>query len=607
MILQGIDWAVIGGYFALALGVGVWAARRAGRDAGEFFLSGRSMPWWLLGVSMVATTFSTDTPNLVADITRRDGVAGNWVWWAFLLTGMLTVFVYAALWRRCGVLTDLEFYELRYSGRPAAFLRGFRAIYLGVFFNVVVMAAVTLAAIKIGSVLFGLSPLATVAVAGTVTVVFSAAGGFRSVVLTDLLLFGVAMTGSVVAAWVAVHRPEVGGLRALMSHPAVADRLALVPDLGDPAAYVPLFLVPLAVQWWAAWYPGSEPGGGGYVAQRMLAARDERHAVGATMLFNAAHYALRPWPWILVALASLVVYPDLEALRTAFPGVEASVLGHDLAYPAMLTFVPAGWLGLVVGSLAAAYMSTISSHLNWGASYVTHDFYRRFVRPAAGERELVRTGRVTTVLLMAAAAFVALRLESALQAFQILLQIGAGTGLLFILRWFWWRISAWSEIAAMAVSFAVAVVFSAVESGLRPWQELLCGVALTTLGWLAATWLTRPTDRATLVAFEALVRPGGPGWRRLEAVATARGDAEPWPVKTGLACMGLGSAAIYGALFATGSWLYGDLPATVAWTAVAVISVIALVPPWRRLDALSDAGPRGGARRRIDGGERDDA
>ena len=366
MILQGLDLTVIVAYFLFTLAVGIWTARRAGRNAGEFFLSGRSMPWWLLGISMVATTFSTDTPNLVADITRRSGVSGNWVWWAFLLTGMLTVFVYAALWRRSGVVTDLEFYELRYSGRPAAFLRGFRAIYLGFFFNVMVMAAVTLAAIKIGGVLFGLSPVTTVAVAGTVTVVFSAAGGLRSVILTDLVLFGVAMVGSVVAAMVAVNLPAVGGLRALMAHPGVVDRLALVPDFSKPDALVPLFLIPLAVQWWAAWYPGSEPGGGGYVAQRMLAARDEQHAVSATMLFNAAHYALRPWPWILVALASLVVFPDLEALRLAFPQVDPTVMGHDLAYPAMLTFLPAGWLGLVVGSLAAAYMSTISTHLNWG-------------------------------------------------------------------------------------------------------------------------------------------------------------------------------------------------------------------------------------------------
>jgi Na+/proline symporter len=585
VILRGIDLAVIGGYFLLTLAVGAWTARRAGRNAGEFFLSGRSMPWWLLGVSMVATTFSTDTPNLVADITRRNGVAGNWVWWAFLLTGMLTVFVYAALWRRSGVVTDLEFYELRYSGRPAAFLRGFRAVYLGLFFNVMVMAAVTLAAIKIGSVLFGLSPLVTVALAGTVTVAFSAAGGLRSVILTDLVLFGVAMVGSVVAAWVAVTHPAVGGLKALMAHPNVVGRLALLPEFDQPDIVIPLFLMPLAVQWWAAWYPGSEPGGGGYIAQRMLAARSEQDAVGATMFFNAAHYALRPWPWILVALASLVVYPDLESLRQAFPAVDPSVMGHDLAYPAMLTFLPSGWLGLVVGSLAAAYMSTISTHLNWGASYLTHDFYRRFLRPDASDRDLVRIGRISTVVLMMATALLALQLQNALQAFQILLQIGAGTGLLFILRWFWWRINAWSEIAAMAVSFSVALFFTAVDSGLPAWQELLIGVTLTTVSWLTVTWTARPTDSATLRRFVAKVDPGGPGWSRVEAAMERPSDpARGWPVRAGLLCMGLGSAAIYGALFATGNWLYGRTLPALACTVVTVASVIVLIRAWRRLE-----------------------
>jgi Na+/proline symporter len=590
MILGTLDLAILGAYFALTLAVGVLTARRAGRDTGEFFLSGRSMPWWLLGVSMVATTFSTDTPNLVADITRRHGVAGNWVWWAFLLTGMLTVFVYAALWRRSGVVTDLEFYELRYSGRAAAFLRGFRAVYLGLAFNVMVMAAVTLAAIKIGSVLFGVSPLVTVALAGTVTLVFSTAGGLRSVIITDLLLFAVAMTGSVVAAWVAVERPEVGGLGALMRHPAVANHLALVPDLGRLDTLVPLFIMPLAVQWWAAWYPGSEPGGGGYIAQRMLAARDERHAVGATLLFNVAHYALRPWPWILVALASLVVYPDLEALRQAFPDVDPAVMGHDLAYPAMLTFLPAGWLGLVVGSLAAAYMSTVSTHLNWGASYLTHDFYRRFLRPTAGDRELVRVGRLCTVFLMLATTVLALQLQNALQAFQILLQIGAGTGLLFILRWFWWRISAWSEIAAMAISFAVALVFATTDLGLAAWQELLVGVALTTIGWLAVTWCTPPTAAPTLAAFVARVRPGGPGWRRFAAP-----QGEGW-IGQGILCMGLGSAAVYGALFATGNLLYGRSGTAVAWTVLTVSCALALARAWRRLDRATARRLAGGGR-----------
>ncbi len=525
MVLDPIDLAVIATYFAVTLAIGLWVARRAGRSSSEFFLSGRNMPWWLLGMSMVATTFSTDTPNLVTDITRSQGVAGNWVWWAFLLTGMLTTFVYAGLWRRSGVLTDIEFYELRYSGRAAAFLRGFRALYLGVLFNVMVMATVTLAAIKIGAVMFGWPGWQTVGIALVVTVVFSTAGGLRGVLVTDALLFVVAMSGAVAAAVYSLRHPAIGGLHSLMTHPEVAGRLALLPDFHNPAAWVPLFLIPLAVQWWASWYPGSEPGGGGYVAQRMLAARDEKHAVGATLMFNVAHYALRPWPWILVALCSIVVFPDLASLRQAFPGVDPDVIRNDIAYPAMLTFLPHGLLGLVVGSLAAAYMSTISTHLNWGSSYLVNDFYRRFVRPDADETTLVRFGRMATVCLMMLAVLLALQLQNALQAFQILLQIGAGTGLLFLLRWFWWRINAWSEISAMSVSFAVALFFffrnrrldaqiqALVESGLdasrasarvgrlESWQELVIGVAITTVAWILVTVMTRPTDVGVLRDF----------------------------------------------------------------------------------------------------------
>ncbi|MBW3553999.1 MAG: Na+:solute symporter, partial [Gemmatimonadetes bacterium] len=434
MNLSALDWAIVGLYLTFALVIGLVASRRAGRDTRQFFLSGRSMPWWLLGVSMVATTFSADTPNLVTDIVRQGGVSGNWVWWAFLLTGMLTVFVYARLWRRAGVMTDLEFYEIRYGGKPAAFLRGFRALYLGVFFNIMIMATVTLAAIKIAGVLLGVSPLVAILVTGGVTVVFSALGGLTGVLLTDFFLFITALAGSIAAAVVAVGHPDVGGLEALFSNPALAGKLSILPDFTDPAAFVPLFVIPLAVQWWSVWYPGSEPGGGGYIAQRMLSARDETDATAATLFFNVAHYAVRPWPWILVGLASLVVFPTVESIGEAFPAVAPSLLGHDLAYPAMLTFMPAGLLGLVVASLAAAYMSTMSTHLNWGSSYVVHDFWRRFVDPAATEARLVAVGRITTVVLMVLAALVALWLRNALQAFQILLQIGAGTGLLFILR-----------------------------------------------------------------------------------------------------------------------------------------------------------------------------
>ena len=606
MIFAAIDWVVLASYFGAVLAIGLWVARRAGRSSSEFFLSGRSMPWWLLGLSMVATTFSTDTPNLVTDITRTNGVSGNWVWWAFLLTGMLTVFVYAKLWRRSGVMTDMEFYELRYSGRAAAFLRGFRAIYLGVFFNLMIMATVTLAAIKIGGVMFGLTPVQTIAVASVVTVAFSALGGLRGVLLTDSLLFVVAMTGSVMAAVVALGRPEVGGLEALMRHPEVAPKLSLLPNPADPEAFVALLLVPLVVQWWAAWYPGSEPGGGGYVAQRMLAAKDERHATSATLLFNVAHYALRPWPWIVVALCSLVVFPDLASLQEAFPHIDPRVVRHDLAYPAMLTFLPSGALGLVVASLAAAYMSTISTHLNWGASYVTHDVYRRFVRPGASERQLVRIGRLTTVALMALAALLALLLENALQAFQILLQIGAGTGLLFLLRWFWWRINAWSELAAMGVSLAVALGFLVLDRRgliIPAWQELVIGVGVTTVAWIGVTLATRPTSDETLLRFYRLTRPGGPGWRAVldradpegrhsgplgeeDPDAASRGAGGP---ARGLLCMSLASLSVYAALFATGYWLYGEPGRAISLAVVATVAAALVIRLWGGVSGRTEA------------------
>lgn len=601
MHLATIDWIVVFGFLALSLAVGLALTRRAGSSASEFFLSGRNMPWWLLGVSMVATTFSTDTPNLVTDIVRTGGVAGNWVWWAFLLTGMLTTFVYARLWRRSGVDTDVGFYELRYSGRLARFLRGFRAVYLGGFFNIMIMASVTLAAIKIGGVLLGVTPLQTVLVAGTVTVLYSMLGGLTGVLVTDFVLFVVAMVGSVAAAAYAVERPEVGGLAALFAHPQVRERLAFVPDFSDPSVAIGIFVIPLAVQWWSVWYPGSEPGGGGYVAQRMLAARSEGHAQGATLLFNVAHYALRPWPWILVALASLVVFPDLDSLRTAFPAVAENVVGHDLAYPAMLTFLPAGLLGLVVASLAAAYMSTISTHLNWGASYLVHDLYKRFVAPEASDARLVAVGRWATVGLMAAAGALSLLLSNALQAFQILLQIGAGTGLLFLLRWFWWRVNAASELVAMSVSFAVAIYFRFVHASLggtplAGWQELVIGVAVTSVAWIATALAGPPTDEATLRRFYRATRPGGPGWRRVRERAAAAGEALPEGLArlpTGIACMALGCVAVYSALFATGNALYGRTTPALALAALAIAAAVAIRSLWARSEgALPSDGRR---------------
>jgi solute:Na+ symporter, SSS family len=597
-----LDWAILIAYLGAVLVIGLWVSRRAGRDTSEFFLSGRSMPWWLLGASMVATTFSTDTPNLVTDIVRQNGVAGNWVWWAFLLTGMLTVFIYAKLWRRAGVLTDLEFYEIRYSGRPAAFLRGFRAIYLGVFFNVMIMATVTLAAIKIGGVMLGISPVAMVVLAGGVTVLFSAAGGFRGVVITDFLLFFTAMAGAIAAAVVALGQPEVGGLQGLLAHPEVSGRISLLPDFADRNALISLLILPLAVQWWSVWYPGAEPGGGGYVAQRMLSARNETEATAATLFFNAAHYALRPWPWILVALASLVVFPTVDSIREAFPTVSEGILGHDLAYPAMLTLLPAGLLGLVVASLAAAYMSTISTHLNWGASYIVHDFWRRFVEPGADERRLVLVGRVATAVLMVLSALLALWLQNALQAFQILLQIGAGTGLIFILRWFWWRINAYSELAAMVVSFAVALYLEVMhlrlfpDVPLEPGTRLLIGVGITTVAWLAATYLTRPADTATLRRFYRLVRPGGPGWAPIVEQARAEGDELPdpgrgWTVPAGILAMVAGSATVYSALFGIGNLIYGRYLLAGILLAVAVAGGTYVARVWGRVSGESQREP----------------
>ncbi len=593
MILQTIDWTIVIIYFILSLIIGLAVTRRAGSSTAEFFLSGRNMPWWLLGISMVATTFSTDTPNLVTDMVRQNGVAGNWQWWAFLLTGMLTVFVYAKLWRRSKVLTDLEFYELRYSGKAAAFLRGFRALYLGVFFNVLIMATVSLAAIKIGGIMFKFTPVQTLLIALTITMVYSALGGLLGVLLTDFFQFIVAMIGSISAAIIAINLPQVGGLSKLLSHESVMPKLNMLPNFSNTEALVALFILPLAVQWWSVWYPGSEPGGGGYIAQRMLSAKNERHAMGATLLFNTAHYALRPWPWILVALASLVVFPTISDLQARFPHIGAQVVKHDLAYPAMLTFLPHGLLGVVVASLIAAFMSTIATHLNWGSSYVVNDFYKRFIDPRASEKKLVFVGRLSTFGLMVLTMMIALLLSNALQAFNILLQIGAGTGLLFILRWFWWRINPYSELTAMVVSFLIAVYLQLIHphTGLPAISthiQLVSGVAITTIAWVTVTLLTRPSEMTRLVSFYRLVKPGGPGWKRVFDYAQQNNDPvfesdKGWDVPMGILCMVLGCFAIYSALFATGNWIYGkNLLATVL-TVVAVVAAVLLVRLWNKL------------------------
>ncbi len=584
MNLQMLDWSFIIVFFVLSLVIGLLSARRAGKSTTEYFLSGRNMPWWLLGVSMVATTFAADTPTLVTDIVRKNGIAGNWVWWAFLLTGMLTVFVYARLWRRSGVMTDLEFYELRYDGAAASFLRGFRAIYLGLFFNVMIMAAVTLAAIKIGGVLLGLSPVQTVLIASVVTVVYTSLGGLRGVILTDFFQFLLAMIGTIWAAVSITQHPRVGGLNQLLAHPNVQDKLSFFPIFEDPNIYVPLIIIPLAVQWWSVWYPGAEPGGGGYVAQRMLSAKNEQHAVGATLFFNIAHYALRPWPWILIALASLIVFPDLEVLSKAFPEVDQSVVNDDLAYPAMLTLLPAGLLGLVIASLIAAYMSTISTHLNWGSSYIVNDFYKRFLvseHSEVSERALVNVGRITTVILMVFSALFALYLENALQAFNILLQIGAGTGLIFILRWFWWRINAYSEIAAMIISFLIALIMEfVIGDELASHEKLVTGVVITTVTWLGVTFLTPVSGMDTLINFYKKIRPHSFGWKRVIAQGIKSGRIEKNEITTGqlpreLGAMFTGVFLVYSALFGMGYFLFGQwVPAIIAGGIFVVMLVL---------------------------------
>jgi len=569
--LQWIDWISIIAFFVLSLGIGLAVTKKAGSNTAEFFLSGRNMPWWLLGVGMVATTFSTDTPNLVTDMVRSDGVAKNWSWWAYLLTGMLTVFVYAKLWRRSGVLTDLEFYEIRYSGKAAAFLRGFRAIYLGVFFNIMIMAAVSVAAIKIGYVMFEFPAWQTLLIAGTITVIYSSLGGLTSVLLTDFFQFIVAMTGAVMAAYYALGHESVGGLSGLLAK-VDADKLRMLPALSDKSTWMSLIVVPLAVQWWATWYPGAEPGGGGYIAQRMLSAKSEKHAVGATFFFNAAHYALRPWPWILVALASMIVYPDLAALGDKFPHVPGNMLRNDLAYPAMLkTVLPNGWLGVVVASLIAAYMSTIATHLNWGSSYVVNDWYRRFVKPEASEKQLVTMGRISTVVMMVFASILALWLENALKAFNILVMIGAGTGLMFIMRWFWWRINAWTEITAMVVSFIVAIVFQFIDFDAN--LEIFIGVAITTTAWVAVSFITPPADEETRAKFNALVFPTGHPYKDLPLA---------------IICMIAGCIAVYSALFATGYWIYGEFVMASVLTVVAAVASITLFTLWGKIEMLED-------------------
>nr|WP_321415502.1 sodium:solute symporter family protein [uncultured Allomuricauda sp.] len=596
MKLELLDYTIIFGFFALVLFIGIYVSKKSGQNSTEYFLSGRSMPWWLLGLSMVATTFSTDTPNLVTNLVRSNGVSGNWGWWCFLLTGMLTVFVYAKLWRKSNVKTDLEFYELRYGGKAASFLRKFRAIYLGVLFNVITMASVTLAAIKIGGVMLGLEPWVTVVSAGLITVVFSALGGFKGVVYSDFFLFFMAMAGAIGAAYYLVNLPEVGGLQAVLENENVKDKLSILPDFSDKKALITALIIPLAVQWWSSWYPGGEPGGGGYIAQRMLAAKNENHAIGATFFFNIMHYALRPWPWILVALASLVVYPDVASIHEAFPNVTEDKLGHDLAYSAMMTKLPTGLLGVVLASLVAAYMSTISTQLNWGSSYIVYDFYKQQINPEASEKQMVNVGRISTVLLMVLSAFLALALQDAMGVFNLLLSFGAGTGLIFILRWFWWRINAWSEITAMFSSGILAVLLEttplreylfAPGTGVFPeWADLPFIMIVTSIIWLTATFVTQPESKEVLRSFYLKIQPGGPGWAKVVDEAEAENveivkTNEKWSVPSGIKAMLSGVVLIYSIMFATGYWIYGEYQLAIILTVVVAVSALVLLKVWQ--------------------------
>jgi Na+/proline symporter len=558
MRLTLADWSVVAAYFLFNIAIGLYYRRRAGRDLREFFLSGRNVPWWLAGTSMVATTFAADTPLAVTGLVAKNGIAGNWLWWCFVASGMLTVFFYARLWRRAGVMTDIEFSELRYAGPPAAFLRGFRAVYLGVLMNCIILGWVNLAMVKIVELLFGLPKVdALWLVLGLIalTSAISTLSGLWGVLVTDLFQFVIKMGMVIVLAVVAVH--AVGGIAAMKTQLAALDQLrhaatgsrgsvlSFVPDVGS--AWMPMltFCVYIAVNWWATWYPGAEPGGGGYVAQRMLSAKDERHSLLATLWFNIAHYAVRPWPWILVALASLILFPGLADPETGYVRV-------------MIDYLPSSLRGLMVAAFAAAYMSTIATQLNWGASYLVNDGYRRFLRRTAPERHYVLASRVATVVLTVLSAVVTWYMDSIAGAWKLLLVTGAGTGTVLLLRWYWWRINAWSEVSAMLAAFVVSLLLQTVGrlDSDRPndfaWIMLIT-VALTTVVWLAVTFLTAPEAERTLVAFYRRTRPSRAGWGPVAALAP-----DVRPSTDGLANLldwVAGCVLIYGVLFGVGKLL----------------------------------------------------
>ena len=586
MHLTTLDWIIIAATLLICFVPALFFGKRAGESTSEFFASGRSLPWWLAGLSMVATTFSSDTPNLVTDIVRRNGVAGNWVWWAFTLTGVATVFFYARLWRRSGVLTDLEFYEIRYSGNAAKVVRGFRAVYLGLLFNCVIMASVNLAACKIAGILFGFERWQTLLFIGSLNIVFASVSGLWGVLVIDMIQFFIKMTAVTAAAYFAVNAPQVGGLHALITKlsttpgPQGLNYLSFLPDFSNTwDMAIAVFIMPIAIQWWAVWYPGAEPGGGSYVAQRMLASKSERDSLGAVLFFNVAHYVLRPWPWILVALASIVVYPQLSDIQRAFPNLDPSLLGHDIAYPAMLVFLPSGFVGLMVGGLIAANSSTILTHLNWGASYLVHDFYRRFIKRDATERHYVAAGRVATLGLFLGSSAMVYLMESSKDTFDVILQIGAGTGLLYLVRWFWWRVNAWCEVVAMISSLLVSIVLLVMSKNGMAFSThaaLMITVAFTSVCWMIAAYVAPQTDDAVLTSFYLKVRPSGPGWtivrERAGISATDLTDnAMQDNIPRALLGWAVGCATIWSSLFAVGSFLYGRTTQALVLTTVFVL------------------------------------
>jgi solute:Na+ symporter, SSS family len=625
MNITWIDWVIVAASILICFVPALFLAKRSSGSTAEFFASGRSVPWWLAGLSMVATTFSSDTPNWVTEQVRKYGVAGNWQWWAFVLTGVATVFFFARLWRRSGVMTDLEFYEHRYSGTAASVVRGFRAIYLGLFFNCFIMGMVTLAACKIANILFGMPAWQTIVVCGILNVVFAAHSGLWGVLVIDMVQFFIKMTAVFAAAWfslVEVGERLVGkgaggwaGLKALVAKlstqqvvttdgvpvMSVSDGkgqpiLDMLPNFTMPELALMIFILPIAISWWANWYPGSEPGGGSYIAQRMLASKSEKDSLGGTLFFNIAHYVLRPWPWIITALCSIIVYPDLAAIKSAFPAADPTLIGHDSAFPAMLMFLPVGFVGLMIGGLIAANSSTILTHLNWGSSYLVHDFYRRFMNKDASEAHYVNVGRLSTVLLYVVAAVLSLTMTSAQQAFQILLSIGAGTGLLYVARWFWWRVSAWCEVVAMVMSLVTAVGVPMALPQADFATTTLWQVGLTTVAWLVTAYVGPQTDRATLISFCQKVKPAGPGWTDIRAEAGISDVEIAQENRVGSAFVGwiAGCALIWGSLFAIGNFLYasGDPQRlTMAWilTAVTIVSGYVLLKVTQQMWADSTA------------------